>query len=93
MKINCRNCNAELWVRKCACGRSYILTSAHTLMKRRDHTAKPIGESEAEKIEEKTCDLCKAKAEGEKPFKLVNIEMRQRTCPKCHTETLSYYEL
>jgi hypothetical protein len=93
MKINCHNCKADLFVRKCSCGRSYILTSAHTEVRRRDHTAKPIDEGDANQITEKLCDFCKAKAEGEKPFVVMNIGMRQKTCPKCHVDTLSYYDL
>ena len=52
MKISCPSCNAVLFVRKCSCGRNYILTTAHTEIRRRDHTAKPIEESDAEKIVE-----------------------------------------
>ena len=93
MKINCHNCKGVLFVRKCSCGRNYILTTAHTEIRRRDHTAKPIEESDAEKIVEHLCDFCTAKKEGEKPMQLMNIQMRQKTCPKCHQEALSYYDL
>jgi hypothetical protein len=93
MKINCCSCNAVLFVRKCTCGKCYILTTAHTEVRRRDHTAQPIDETQEAAVAGKLCDACKAKEEGEKAFAIMNLAMRQKTCPKCHTETLSYYDL
>ncbi|MHC4600037.1 MAG: hypothetical protein ACYS47_13625 [Planctomycetota bacterium] len=93
MKIDCHKCKQVLFIKKCPCGNTFILTNAHVENRQREFTDKPLEESQLSAVVTQTCDACRAKEAGEQPFSVVNKAMRQKTCPKCHTETLSYYDL
>jgi hypothetical protein len=85
----CNHCGAPLSIDSCFnCGRLFVYTVASLENRRREFDDEPLlppHDIEASGL----CDYCAAKERGEPPVDLVNAGLRQKTCPFCHTDTLS----
>ena len=89
--IKCENCGTANIVATCSCGRAFVLTVSHVQNRRREYKDEPVSEL-PDDFDVPCCDFCAAKAWGD-PGEAVNLGLRQRTCPVCHSEFLSHHNL
>jgi hypothetical protein len=88
--LKCGNCGTLNVIDVCTeCGRSYVLTKNRIEEGVRKFEDEPLNKFPDVKIN--LCDFCHAKQTSGNSLKTIDAGLRQRTCPKCHTEFLSAY--
>ena len=85
----CRHCGGQNLVAACQqCSRPFALTTAHSAGRLREDDDEPLETLPAD-WQPTLCDVCLAKAAGATIDEVGNLWMRQKTCPRCHTEFFS----
>jgi hypothetical protein len=93
MKIfRCPHCQSDNTVNTCErCGRHFVITMKRMVGGRREFDDLPVTSIPLNEIQ--PCDLCISKEGNEKLNKQISIGLSQRTCPNCHTDFLSSYDI
>lgn len=88
--LRCPHCQTDNSVNKCTrCDRHFILSKNRVSGQRRTYDDSAIVSKSSVDIQ--PCDYCLSKDDTASMQNHIESGLRQKTCPNCHTEMLSYH--